>query len=68
MKNCPHCNADLTKENSVSREYVSYDKKSRFCSGHYTPEYFEPEESTGSLHGFDLQDDSDTCTSCWKKL
>jgi len=65
---CIHCNSDLTQEDSVSRKYVSPNKEDLFCSGHYTPEgYFEPDESIFLGDSYDLMDDSDSCSSCYKQ-
>jgi hypothetical protein len=68
INTCPNCNADLTKEASVSREYINKndDGENIHAEGHYDSEgYFEPERHVDLSQGrFDLCDGSDTCTQC----
>lgn len=59
------CGQDHTVPGSVVRAYISKSgKPAKLCRGHYVGEYFEPENSAGDLGGYDLVDDSDTCSIC----
>ena len=74
MKECtnPTCKADLTKPESVNRQYYDKDDADNTIDsgGHYeNGEYFESDDNTSLSGGrFDLADDSDTCTSCNTQL
>jgi hypothetical protein len=64
---CEKCKADLSTLESVTREYVNKDgEPSVFSLGHYDEDgTFDP-ETTPCLSGggFDLRDDSDSCSTC----
>ena len=53
--NCPHCNADLTKPESVTRWYA--------YSAHYTPDGDIDDESEKEADGTRT-----TCDSCGQEL
>jgi hypothetical protein len=74
---CPNtiCGEDLTKPQSILREYVNKDKgASVFCLGHYQKDstgdyFFEPDESVDLSSGrYDLAEDSDSCIICDQRL
>ena len=66
MSTCKGCNADLTEKHSVTREYINKDDApSKFITGHYEKEEFEPDGSVDLQDGrYDLVDGSDTCSNC----
>ena len=69
MTACPHCRADLTQPESVTREYANKDTDSEeggvFAHGHYENDVFESDRFSGFGGGrFDLLDNSDTCSAC----
>ena len=66
---CAKCGRDLGAPESVIREYFSRHGHDPVHSlGHYDVEgSFEPDTSvtlTAELHGYDLADDSDSCSAC----
>ena len=64
---CKGCYSDLTKRNSISREYIDKDEgPSRFGSGHYDVEGdYEPDGYVNLSDGrYDNVDGSDTCGDC----
>ena len=72
-KKCNECGANLTKTNSVIREYINKDGEnsgdSVFSYGHYENDYFESDSFNGFDSGrYDLCDDSDKCCSCGEQL
>lgn len=71
---CPHCLANLSLTDSVTREYVNKDGDSEassvYAHGHYDQQgTFESDRFDGFGGGrFDLLDDSDSCSSCDQSL
>jgi hypothetical protein len=70
---CPGCGADLSKPESVSREYISKDEEyeNSHCLGHYDPKSgcFELDRSPAPpLVRHDLANDSDVCAVCRASL
>jgi len=64
---CTNCGADLSKEKSVTREYINKDGgDSVFGSGHYgSKDIYVPDVETNLSGGrYDLHDGSDSCSNC----
>ena len=64
---CKNCGADLTKRNTVVREYVNKDDgPNRYGDGHYNEDGdFEPDRGVDLSDGrYDNVDGSDTCGNC----
>jgi len=67
VNTCKICGADLSKEKSITREYKG-DGDSVYGLGHYEDDgTYEPDVETSLGSGrYDLQDGSDTCSSCFE--
>jgi hypothetical protein len=68
---CPHCKANLTKEDAIVREYVNKSGgDSLYADGHYDSEGNFESDSFKGFDGdsYDCLDNSDTCMSCDKQL
>lgn len=78
VSQCPKCEADLTKAESVVREYVNKRSDSRgvqkpsvYADGHYENGCFESDSFDGfggCGNDYDLLDDSDSCAGCGEPL
>lgn len=68
----PTCKADLTKPESVTRQYYDKDDAENTIDseGHYeNGEHFESDDHVSLGSGrFDIADDSDKCTNCNEQL
>jgi len=67
LNTCPECGADYRNLGAVNRRYCcKWEGPDITCAGHYDNEgTFDPDERVDSdLVGYDLLDDSDTCSNC----